>query len=133
MLGTNLLFLSDRESFIVKSIIKNINAARQECTFCQLSVSDIKDAEEGSNGQIYLYIDDKNDLDEMGITYLRDLVKDKDFDLYVIGYKEDIEELKAGLLSGCVSGEFYRPINANQIVAKIVELSGNESVESVLS
>ena len=87
MLGTNLLFLSDRESFIVKSIIKNIKAAGQECTFCQLSVSDIKDVEEGSNGQIYLYIDDKNDLDEMGITYLRDLVKDKDFDLYVIGYK----------------------------------------------
>ncbi|MBR4278532.1 MAG: response regulator [Lachnospiraceae bacterium] len=129
MLGTNLLFLSDRESFIVKSIIKNINAAGQECTFCQLSVDEIKKAEENSNGQIYLYIDDKNDLNEMGITYLRDLVKDKDFDLYVIGYKEDIEELKAGHLAGCVAGEFYRPINANQIVAKIVELSGNESVE----
>ncbi|MCR4617000.1 MAG: response regulator [Lachnospiraceae bacterium] len=130
MMEKTILFISDRESFIIKSIIKNIENAGVKCTFCQLKVNELMKYKEDINGDIYLYIDDKNDIDEMGSTYLRDMVKDMDYNLYLIGYKEDVDQLKAEVFSGCVAGEYMRPVNAGTLATDIVNSSSDENRKS---
>ncbi|MBR5337179.1 MAG: response regulator [Lachnospiraceae bacterium] len=122
-----IVFISDRESFILKTIIKNVKAAGYNCVFSLLTVNDIMGVKDEMQGVIYLYIDDATSLDRMGATYLRDLCLDTDQGLYLMGNKDDIDALKEELFKDVVHGVFYRPINANQLTDDIIVNMSDEN------
>jgi len=115
-----IVFVSDRESFIIKSILKNLKNEGIECIFSPLKVKNLEAVKDDIQGVVYLYIDELTSLDRMGCTYLRDLCMDGDHALYILGHKEDINSVKDDLFKGVVKGEYYRPINANQITEEIL-------------
>lgn len=115
-----IVFVSDRESFIIKSILKNLKNEGVDCIFSPLKVKDLEAIKDDIQGVVYLYIDDLSSLDRMGCTYLRDLCMDNDHALYILGHKEDVATVKEELFKGVVKGEFYRPINANQLTEEIM-------------
>ncbi len=127
MAGSGLLFVSDRESFIIKSIIKNLEGHGQECLFCTLDVNKIMALKEKMGTLVYLYIDDKNDIDPNACNYLRDLCVDNDFELFLIGYKEDIEELRESVFKTGVTGVYHRPVNAGQLSEQILSEADKEA------
>ncbi len=127
MAGNSLLFVSDRESFIIKSIIKNLEAHRQECLFCTLDIDKIMAIKDKIGSVVYLYIDDKNDIDPIACNYLRDLCVDNDYEFFLIGYKDDIAELKESTFKVGVTGEFYRPVNAGQLSEEILKEADKEA------
>ncbi len=121
------VFVSDRESFIIKSILKNLKAAGVDCLFTTLSVGNLESVKDDIGGVIYLYIDELSALDKMGCTYLRDICMENDHALFIMGNKDDIESVKADFFKGVISGEFLRPINANQLTEEIIKSLSDES------
>ena len=127
MENNSLLFVSDRESFIIKSIMKTLEAAGYRCEFSTLDIEKLKRLSGAEGTIVYLYIDDKNDIDDKGATYLRDMCIDNDYELFVIGYKEDIDELKMKIFQKGITGEYYRPVNAGQISEEILKEADKEA------
>ncbi len=128
MSDQNVLFVSDRESFIIKSIIKNLEEQNLHCTFCHMKINELEKAKEKTLMMILIYIDDLAALDRMACTYLRDLYVDNDYQLFLMGHKEDIDELKEEVFISGVSGEFYRPVNANQVAVDIATAVSEEAI-----
>ena len=74
-----ILFVSDRESFIIKSIMKNLQTAGNACMFAPLDVNSIDAVKDDVDGVVYFYIDDIDSVDSMACTYLRDICTDNDY------------------------------------------------------
>ena len=126
-----ILFVSDRESFIIKSIIKNLRAKNQPCDFCVLNESAIQQKIDSGGGIIYLYIDDFNTLNKKGCMALKDLYVNRNYDVYLMGNANDIQTIKEEVFAGGVSGEYYRPINVNEITEKILETVNRENADEL--
>ena len=120
MLDKKVLFVSDKETFIIKSIMKKVEARGVECQFSILDINCLTKIKEKIGPLVYLYIDEKNDLNTNGINYLRDLCMDKDYELFLIGYQDALDELREGPLQGAIAGEFVRPVNAGQLAEVIL-------------
>ncbi|MCR5116111.1 MAG: response regulator [Lachnospiraceae bacterium] len=121
MVENRVLFVSDRETFIVKSIIKKLESERVICDFATIDVKAISKYKDNDYALTYFYIDDKSDFNIEGMTYLRDLCIDKDSELYLIGYEETVSELKKRIFQGHIAGEYYRPVNAGQLVEEVLK------------
>ena len=119
-----ILFISDRESFIIKSIMQKVEEEGGECMFSPLDNDELKKLEDRIGGLIYLYIDDIAKLDVDKLVFLRDFCTNNSFDLNIIGYENDINELKQEIFVAGCKKEIYRPVNANELASEIVlELS----------
>ncbi|MBR4754387.1 MAG: response regulator [Lachnospiraceae bacterium] len=125
--SSNIVFVSDRSSFIIKSIMKNLTALGYNCIFTELSVANLTKIREDIEGLVYLYIDELANLDRMGCTYLRDLCAEGDHSLYIMGNREDIDHVMADFFKGVSRGEFERPINVNQLTDEILFACSAES------
>lgn len=126
MTGKKIAFVSDRESFIIKSIMKNLTAKGHTCTFAPIKVGCLESIKDEISGGICLYIDDLNAFDRTGGIYLRDLCVDKDCALYLMGHEKDIEKLKEDIFIDGATEEFYRPINAGE-VAEVIDATFAEA------
>ena len=126
MAEKTILFVSDKETFIIKSIIKKIEAQGLQCLFSTLDISSLMKVKDKIGSLVYLYIDEKNDLDERGINYLKDICTDNDYQLFLIGYQDAMDELKSGILQGSVAGEYVRPVNAGQLAEEILAEADKE-------
>ncbi len=126
MAEKTVLFVSDKETFIIKSIIKKIEAQGLQCLFSTLDISSLVKVKDKIGSLVYLYIDEKNDLDERGINYLKDICTDNDYQLFLIGYQDAMDELKGGSLQGSVAGEYVRPVNAGQLSEEILAEADKE-------
>ena len=123
----NIVFVSDRGSFIIKSIMKNLESKGYKCIFTTLSVDNLTNIRSEIQGLVYLYIDELANLDRMGCTYLRDLCTEGDHSLYIMGNREDMDSVKADFFRGIIHGEYERPINVNQLTEEILFACSAES------
>ncbi|MBO4415166.1 MAG: response regulator [Lachnospiraceae bacterium] len=113
------IIVSDSERFIVKSIIKKLEESGISSTFSTIDIKRLSSLRCEPGSLIYLYIDDNTDLNLEGLTYLRDMCWDNDYEFFIIGYTDIIAELKKTIFVGCVTGEYVRPVNVGQLVEEI--------------
>lgn len=119
------LFVSERDSFILKSIRKKLEEEGTDSLFVPLTINSIKTAADaGMSGPVYFYIDDAISLDRKSLNFLRDLCADQGLSIYLMGHPEDVESLKKEVFTKGVAGEYYRPVNAKQVAEQIIENVG---------
>ena len=128
MTEKKVLFVSSRESFIVKSIIKKLDEVGIASSFSGMDMKALDGIQDETGLIIYLYIEDNMDLESEEMTYLGKLCTEKDFGLFVIGYEDEIAQLKEGVFQGCITGEFKRPVNAGQLTEEIRQEVDKEAV-----
>ena len=121
MADNRVLFVSDRETFIVKSIIKKLESEKIVCDFATIDVKSLSKYKDNDYSLTYFYIDDKTDFNYEGMNYLRDLCTDKDSELFLIGYEDTVAELKEKVFQAHLTGEYYRPVNAGQLVEEVLK------------
>ena len=121
MAENKVLFVSDKETFIVQSIIKKLQAEGVDCIFSTADVDSLSAVRTQIGPLVYFYIGDKNDLNTEGLIFLRDMCMDKDSEIFLIGYEDVIAELKNAIFHEQVAGEFYRPVNAGQLVSEVLK------------
>ncbi|MCR4896228.1 MAG: response regulator [Lachnospiraceae bacterium] len=120
MSENQVLFLSFRETFIVKSIIKKLEEKGVSCAFSLTDLRSLEQAKDRLSPLVYLYIGDKDDLDPQGMVYLRDLITEHDCEFYIIGYDDIINELRENFFREQITGIFHRPVDVGQLVDEIL-------------
>ena len=114
------VIVSDSERFIVKSILKKLQEAHIDCAFSTFEIKRLSALKNDIDSIVYIYIDDSTDLNIEGLTYLRDICRDRDFEVFLIGYEDTIAELKKNIFVGCVAGEYVRPVNVATLTEEII-------------
>ncbi len=127
--GGSILFISDKESFILKSIMKNLANQGQNVIFAPFDIEAIEEARDYLCGLIYMYVEDISDVDMKTCVYLRDLCAENDYDLFIMGYEQDINELREQCFNRGIAGEYLKPINAKEVAAEIIEDVGDEAAK----
>ena len=114
-----LLFIDDHESFIIKSIIKNLTAKRHECVLIHLDVDELCKYRDEVDGYVFFNFSDVNEVDPKGLAYLKEFCLDCDYKLYYMGYADEIAQLTDDNFPKKMMGEFHRPLNAAEVSQQI--------------
>lgn len=120
--------IDDTESFIVSSIVKNLETLGHTCEVIPWSIDAIESNKENFSDVVLAYIDDPDELEADVLQCLCDICSGKN-NLYMAGHEEDIEEIKNAIRTEFVAGTFYRPINATEVAEKIDQLTGNNPIK----
>ena len=121
MIDTRVFFVSERETFIVQSIMKKLAAQGVDCSFSTLTVKELSVTKDRIGSLVYFYIDDKDAFNTEALMYLKDLCMDKDCQLFLIGYEDAATELKEKVFRELVSGIYHRPVNAGSLTEEILK------------
>ncbi len=121
MSGTKIIFVSDKETFIVQSIIKKLEGDGVGCSFITLDMKSLTRIKDDMGAIVCFYIGDNTDYDAEVLIYFRDLCSDNDCRLFLIGYEDAIAALKERAFKEQVFGEFHRPVNVGQFVTDMLK------------
>ncbi len=121
MSENNIIFVSDKETFIVQSIIKKLEGDGVKCSFITLDMKNLTQIKADMGAIVCFYIGDNTDYDTEALIYFRDLCTDNDCRLFLIGYDDAIAGLKEKVFKEQISGEFHRPVNVGQFVSDMLK------------
>ena len=117
----NILFVSDKETFIVQSIMKKLEVEGVKCGFITLDMKSLVQIKAEMGAPVCFYIGDNVDYDTESLIYFRDLCTDNDCRVFLIGYEDAIADLKEKVFGEQVAGEFHRPVNVGQFVPEMLK------------
>ena len=121
-MSEKVVFVDNSESFIVRSVAKGLADLGYETLNVDFAVDAMAAKKEEFGDVIIAYIDDVDDINGQAFVFLRDLCVEKNHGLYLMGHKDDLEEIKTNYSLGkMVAGEFHRPINANDVAEQIAK------------
>lgn len=120
-----IVFVDDSESFIVRSIIKTLEGRGYNCSMVGWSVEELSAAKAEFADMVIAYIDDIDDVDAKALIYLRDICVENAYRLFFMGRREDIDKAKRDYSIRISEGEFFRPINVNDVSDQLGTLADN--------
>ena len=118
-----LIFIDEKKSFITKSIITNLSKAGKNCEMIDMSVASIEAVKDSIAGYVFYNIVSADTVDDMAVTYLRDVCREHGYMVGFMGYEEDIEKVCNGLFDKKMYKKFIRPINAQQVTEEILRMT----------
>lgn len=124
-MAEKILFIDNSNSFIVKTIAKNLEKQNLNCDICELSLKELESRKEEMGKYVFLYIGDRVEFDMMALNYLKDLCLEDDHVIYFCGYEEDIKSITDVVCFDTKAGEFYRPLNVAQVSEQMIKIIRN--------
>lgn len=128
LFSKKLLFIGASSSFIANAIKDGLKEVGFDCSFCRLSVDEISKIKEVPP-IIMIYVDEKAVFETEALIYVRDLCMDDDRIVYLIGYADEVEEVKKIFPSNALGGSFERPINIRQIAETLKDTAKDSDFE----
>jgi len=124
-----IIFIDGSESFIIRSIVTSLEEAGNSCLVLDWNVKDIEDNKNQFSDFVIAYIDDVSEIDPKALIFIRDICVENNHGLYLLGHKDDIDEVKSNYSLTSISGEFYRPINAKEVAAQLGSIMQNNPLK----
>jgi len=123
----NVLVIGSVRSYLPHSVISSLENNDLGVLFSNgdmdiISNSDIK------FGAMLIFVDEELLSNQTFLVYLKDISVEQDLPVFVLGYSEDLDELLHTIPSYLVQYRFERPINANDVVHKIVSFLDEHDV-----
>lgn len=122
-----ILFLEESPSFMITSIKDGLAQSGFDCSSCKLNVTEMSKLS-STPPIIFLYVSETTPQNFEGLSYLRDKCTDEDLQLYLMGYEDEMREVLNMMPSTIIGGTFKRPINASDIVSRLMTDSSEDSV-----
>ncbi len=117
--SNKLMIIGTKESFLIRSLIKKMKESNLDAFFTIATVDAINKAYEDAF-LIAIYLDPGEVVDPKVLTYLKDRMGEHPKHLFVIGEKQDIDDLGSVMSVDYITRSFERPLN----VEEFIELSG---------
>lgn len=108
----NIVILSESKSFMVTSLISQLEEQEHKVIHSNYSPSEIGKIK--SEVQLMLIYAEDMEMDSM--VYLKDKVIEEDFPIFVLGDINQLEEVKSVIPSQFIKMHFSRPINVKDVV-----------------
>ncbi len=110
------IFTADKESFIVRVLIKKVQDAGIDCVFAPSAVNEINEVWEGEEQLVALFMEDDVLPRENVLHFLIDKLEEKGGQLLIVGAKEDLKILKGHVPEGLVFRYFARPVDNAEFI-----------------
>lgn len=122
---SRILFIDDKNSFVIKGISEKINAEQGKSLIFPLKKEEIEKLSDSMPEYLFacVYEDCVDKVKEY--TYLKEICVGGNRKLFLMGFKEDIDKLQEIFPPRIMAGVFYRPANAGQITEHILEVLDN--------
>ncbi|MCR4791824.1 MAG: response regulator [Lachnospiraceae bacterium] len=118
-----MLLIGEKETFIVRVLIKKIQDAGYQCDFATWNINDIYSKWDGKE-LVTLFMDDNCTPPEDVLHFLSDKVSEYGAKIIVIGDKLDVQFISENVPAESIFKKFVRPIDNNEYVVAVKELMG---------
>ena len=115
-----MLFVAEKESFIVRVLVKKVQDAGVECKFVQDSVNDINAAWQDAT-LITLFMEDGVEPKSDVLHFLSDSMDEKGCQVILIGEKAEIESVTPQIPGDLIYKTFTRPVDNEEYAKAISE------------
>ncbi len=115
-----IVFISEKESFITRVLIKKVNDTGCRCDYVHCNINDINQ-KMGSSPLITFYMDEGRLPDDEVLHYLTDLMEEKNIQMILIGEQADIDVVKKRIPADLLYREFPRPVDNSLYASTVVE------------
>lgn len=123
------LFIGSASSFLTNAVRDGLKEAGFTTTFCQLRVDEISKIPDKPQF-ILMYVDDGSVTQNEAIVYLRDLALEEDKQIFLIGYQDEVKDVKGKFPSNVIGGTFERPINVKEIAEHLNACANNAILDT---
>ncbi len=120
------LFIGAASSFLINAVKDGLKESGFATTFCKLKVDEISKIQDKPQF-ILIYVDDDSPHQNDALIYLRDIALEDDKQIFLIGYPDEVNEVKNKFPSNLIGGTFERPINVKEI-AETLNASANNAI-----
>lgn len=114
-----LIFTAEKESFIVRVLMKKIHDTAQDCIFVPFNVDDLNGAWEDDSQLIALYMEDDVYPREDVLHFITDKMEEKGGQIILIGAKEDLKVVEGHVPKGLLCSSFPRPVDNAGFVSTV--------------
>jgi CheY-like chemotaxis protein len=106
--------------FMMNAIVNGIKKAEYEVEKTEAKI-DVLDKTEALPRLVILYLDSDNASDSRFLTYLKDLVLEKEICLFLVGEPEEVGEVRSIVPEEAIHKVMLRPLNVNDLVSELDE------------
>lgn len=135
MSQNRMIFIGEKESFIVRVLLKKIQDTGVECRFVPWSIDDIN-SNINDMTLVAVYIDSGEMLHRDVLHFLVDRMLESDLKMVVIGEQRDITTVCEQVPEGLIYNTYTRPVNNALFVDSIseyfIKMNKNEFKKSIL-
>lgn len=125
-----ILFVGEKETFVIRVLMKKINAPMTEVEFVKCDAATLGAAMTGDY-LIVLYIDDDTKLGDDVVHLIEDHMREEAGGIIVIGEPAHINSIKRHMSEGFIYKEFTRPVNNEEFVQATLDYFDEEKREDL--
>lgn len=125
-----ILFVGEKETFVIRVLMKKINAPMTEVEFVKCDAATLGEAMTGDY-LIVLYIDDDTKLGDDVVHLIEDHMREEAGGIIVIGEPAHINSIKRHMSEGFIYKEFTRPVNNEEFVQATLDYFDEEKREDL--
>ncbi|MCR4654828.1 MAG: response regulator [Lachnospiraceae bacterium] len=127
MSENHVMMLGEKESFLIRVLMKKLSEAEIQSEFVPLNVDSINAKWEGTS-LITIYMDKNDRPFDKALTFLSDKISDSGIRVIPIGEDKEVQFLKARLPGELIYRSFIRPVDNDEYVRTVKEIT--EKVEA---
>ena len=120
MSENRMIFIGEKESFIMRVLIKKVQDAGVDCSFVPWTVNQISKNMD-SVALITLFMDAGEEPDEEIIHYLIDMLEEKDLQMIIVGEQQDIRVVVDRIPPQIIFRTFSRPVDNNEFSKTVTD------------
>ena len=128
-MGKELMIIGEKESFLIRALIKKLSEKKIGSYYCGASVSDIGRRKAEQPLMVY-YMNDGETIASDVLHYLKEFLTDSGTRMLLIGDKTDTDEVKKSLNPALIAECFTRPLNTDLFVDSVKTLLKEEEAAS---
>ena len=113
------LFIDDGESFVVKGIKSNLEASGFECTLVSLNKDALVKVVSDIPEQVFIFIYEEPERIIDKYRFVKDVCVAGNCKIFLMGLKEDVDQIQDIFPKESIEGTFYRPINAKDVAREL--------------
>ena len=112
--------------FMMNAIVNGIKKSDYDVEKTEAKI-DVINKIESLPRLVILYLDSENTSDSRFLTYLKDLVLEKELCLFLVGEPEEVEEIREIIPDEAICKVMLRPLNVNDLVSELDEAVRKET------
>ncbi|MBO7096343.1 MAG: hypothetical protein J6V94_05230, partial [Lachnospiraceae bacterium] len=136
MSRSNMILTGEKESFIVRVLLKKLKDANVECSFVPFDINSINPAVDDNTSLIVLFMEDGYQPPKDVLHFLKDILEEKDIRMTVIGDHSDVAFVTDNMPGDLICSTFFRPVDNEMFVKSVTEylnkLDSGEFRKSIL-
>ncbi|MCR4797400.1 MAG: response regulator [Lachnospiraceae bacterium] len=118
---SRVLILGEKETFLIRVLIKKMADAKLDAEFVKWKVTDIENAWKDTD-MITLYMDEGEHPGSDVVHFLTDKMKDADIQMIPVGEKKDVKFIVDNMPGDLIFKTFNRPMDNDVFIVSVLEL-----------